>query len=197
MDNKRIKHNTLISQMSSSLTDLISSKTRIKILLKLFLNPMVSGYLRGLATEFDDSTNSVRTELNRLMGAGMLTSVKDGNKLLYKANEAYPLYGEIQSIVKKHLGIDQLIKNVVERLGDVEQVYLTGAFSEGKNSNVIDLLLIGQVELDYLTQLIEKTEKLIDRKIRYVHYESSDWSAELLEQFDGLPMLIWQKGIRI
>ena len=117
--------------MSSSLTDLISSKTRIKILLKLFLNPMVSGYLRGLATEFDDSTNSVRTELNRLMGAGMLTSYKDGNKLLYKANEAYPLYGEIQSIVKKHLGIDQLIKNVVERLGDVEQVYLTGAFSEG------------------------------------------------------------------
>lgn len=183
--------------MGSSLTDIISSKTRIKILLKLFLNPHVSGYLRGLAKEFDDSTNSVRTELNRLMSAGMLTAEKDGQKTIYKANPAYPLFGEIQSIVRKHLGLDKVIQNVIERLGDVDRVYLTGPFSEGKNSPVIDLLLIGEVEIGYLTQLIERTEKLIDRKIRYVQFNLNDWDDGQIVEFEGNPLLIWKKGIAL
>lgn len=181
--------------MNSSLTDIISSKTRIKILLKLFLNPHVRGYLRGLASEFDDSTNSVRTELNRLMDAGMLTTDKEGNKTMYKANPAYPLFDEIQSIVRKHLGLDQVIKNIVERLGDVEKVYLTGPFSEGKNSKVIDLLLIGDIDVNYLTELISKTETLIDRKIRYVHFAVSDWTNDKINDFEGVPMVVWEKGI--
>ena len=37
---------------------LISSKTRIKLLMKFFLNPGVTSYLRGLADEFGESTNA-------------------------------------------------------------------------------------------------------------------------------------------
>ena len=68
------------------LDTLITSKTRIKLLLKFFSNKSNSAYLRSLAEEFGKSTNSVRIELNRLAEAGLLESEPSGNTVLYKAN---------------------------------------------------------------------------------------------------------------
>ena len=48
------------------LDSLITSKTRIKLLLKFFLNTSTHAYLRGLADEFGESTNALRLELNHL-----------------------------------------------------------------------------------------------------------------------------------
>jgi DNA-binding transcriptional regulator PaaX len=71
------------------------------------MNPETSAHLRGLATEFDESTNGVRVELNRLSEAGLLESSQSGNKIYYQANTKHGLYPEINSIVRKYLGIDQ------------------------------------------------------------------------------------------
>ena len=53
---------------------LITSKTRIKLLLKFFLNSGNSAYLRGLEPEFGGSTNAIRQELNRLENANLLVA---------------------------------------------------------------------------------------------------------------------------
>jgi hypothetical protein len=45
---------------------LITSRTRIKLLLKFFLNSSNTSYLRDLAAEFGESTNAIRLELNHL-----------------------------------------------------------------------------------------------------------------------------------
>ncbi len=116
---------------------------------------------------------------------------------MYKANPAYPLFQDIQNIVKKHLGIDKIIKDVIERLGNVDQVYLTGAFAEGRDATIIDLVLVGDIKIKYLTQLIAKVEGMIGRKIRYVHYTLAEWSDQVLNNFEGHPLLIWQKGMAI
>ncbi|MFT7162476.1 MAG: putative transcriptional regulator, partial [Bacteroidia bacterium] len=87
---------------------LISSKTRIKLLLRLFLNPESSAHLRGLAEEFDESTNSVRLELNRFESAGMLNSDLVGNKKVFKANISYPLFQEVRSILLKYTGLQEV-----------------------------------------------------------------------------------------
>ncbi len=75
------------------LETLISSKTRIKLLLKFFLNSKTTSYLRGLESEFGDSTNAIRLELNRLEKAGMLTAFMQGNKKMFTANTDHPLLG--------------------------------------------------------------------------------------------------------
>ncbi|MFM7301395.1 MAG: ArsR family transcriptional regulator, partial [Crocinitomicaceae bacterium] len=63
---------------------LITSKTRIRLLVKFFLNPTMKAYLRQLADEFGESTNAVRVELNRLTEAGILESEAIGNVVKYK-----------------------------------------------------------------------------------------------------------------
>ena len=74
------------------LASLITSKTRLKLLLKFFTHPDARGHLRGLAEEFGDSTNAVRIELNKLEEAGLLTSASEGQKVVYHVNKTNPFY---------------------------------------------------------------------------------------------------------
>lgn len=172
---------------------LISSKTRIKLLLKFFLNSSTTAYLRSLEGEFGDSTNSIRLELNRMEKAGMLTSMLKGNKKIFKANTKHPLFGEIHNILLKHVGLDRIVEIVVERLGDVERVYLSGEFAKGLDSQIIDLVFIGNIDKAYLIQLIDKVENLISRKIRYIIYSAEEFTSVGTEEFETKSLLLWNK----
>lgn len=153
---------------------LISSRTRIKLLLRLFLNPGSKAYLRGLAEEFDESTNSVRLELNRFEEAGMLSSGYEGNKKVFKANSDYPLFAEIRRILLKHTGLQEVIDHIIEKLGDLQCVYLTGDLAMGKQSDIVSLVFVGHPDRQYLLQLIDKVEELVPKKIQYLIYTKEE-----------------------
>jgi hypothetical protein len=148
------------------LSGLISSKTRIKLLIRLFFNPKARSYLRELAKEFGVSTNAVREELNQLTKTSLLTSEKDGRNVYYMANQGHPLFPELKSMVSKVIGLDQVIDGIVTRLGDLEEAYLTGDYAQGKDTGIIDLLLVGDINQHHLNDLSKKTERYINRKIR-------------------------------
>ena len=173
---------------------LISSKTRIKLLLKFFLNSNTSSYLRGLESEFGESSNSIRLELNRFEKAGMLTTSNQGTQKLFQANTTHPLFREIHNIVLKQIVFDKIIDNVVQRLGKVKEVYVSGDFAKGKNSPIIDLVFIGNIDKSYLVELIEKVEKIISRKIRYVIYSEDEKKAINWDQFEVEPLLLWTEA---
>lgn len=156
------------------LESLIPSKMRIKLLLRFFLNKHAEGYLRGLESEMGDSSNAIRVELNHLERSGLLTSFIRGNKKYFKANADHPLFNDIQRILHKYLGIDQIVDNVVRRLGDVRKVWLTGQFARGQDGPVIDLVLLGEIDETYLVRLIQKSEKLVSRRIRYLVFEHDE-----------------------
>ena len=146
---------------------LISSKTRIKLLMKFFLNPGVMSYLRGLADEFGESTNAVRVELNRLCSAGFLEEVPEGGqKRTYRTCRRHPLFPELHRIVRKVLGIDQVVEGIVERLGTVRLALITGDYAHGIDGGIIDLTLVGEIDRQYLGELVEKVEGMIARKVR-------------------------------
>lgn len=174
------------------LETLISSKTRIKLLLKFFLNSESKGYLRSLAHEFGDSTNAIRVELNKFEEAGMLKSELDGNKKVFMANRKHPLFDNLHAMVMKYIGIDKIVENISIRLGDIQKVYLVGDYAEGRDSGIIDLFILAS-DLDalYLMKLLQKAEAKIDRKIRYVHFEVEQELLSLLNNQANL--LIWEK----
>ncbi len=174
------------------LDSLITSKTRIKLLLKFFLNSTMKAYLRGLADEFGESTNSIRLELNHLEEAGLLKSESDGNKKVYQANPEHPLFHDIRSLVLKHSGITQIIDQVVEKTGDIEKVWVKGDFAQGKDSDVVDLIILGnRINVEYFNSLIKKVENLIKRNIRYVIIPSE--SEAQMNCAGEKNLLIWKK----
>ncbi len=167
------------------LDTLITSKTRVKLLLKFFLNSKTSSYLRNLETEFGESTNSIRLELNKFEVAGLLTTSTSGNKKVFKANTKHPMFSDIQNILMKYTGLDKIVEQVIRRLGNVEAVYLVGDLAKGLDSPIIDLIFVGNIDKTYLLNLTEKAEKLIHKKIRFVTFSSQEFESEkitLLQQ---------------
>jgi hypothetical protein len=150
------------------LDTLITSKTRIKLLLRFFLNSNAKSYLRNLETEFHESTNSIRVELNRFEKAGLLISGMEMNRKVYQANTKHPLFPDITNIIRKYVGFDQLIEKVMEQLGSVDKAYITGDLALGRDTKRIDLLLYGKnIDCEYLDLLAQKTAILIKREIHY------------------------------
>jgi len=150
------------------LNKLITSKTRLRLLIKFFINQANSGYLNGLASEFNESTNSIRKELNHLSEAGYLKKYKDHNKVGYKANIGHPLFDMLQKVVRKDLGLEEIVERVLERMGPVQKILLVGDYAEGLDSGIIDIILIGKkLNTEYIEALEEKIEGVIDRKVNF------------------------------
>ena len=154
------------------LDSLVTSQTRIKLLKKFFLNSSTKAHLRGLESEFGESSNAIRVELNRFEDAGLLNSFPDGNKKVYQANLTHPLFGDIHNIILKETGIDRVIEKVAHRLGNLLCVYLTGDFARGKDSPVIELILVGaDIDREYLVRKIIQAEEMVGRKVSYIVLE--------------------------
>ena len=150
------------------LNKLITSKTRLRLLIKFFISQANRGYLNGLATEFNESTNSIRKELNHLSEAGYLEKYKDNNKIAYKANTDHPLFDILQKVVFKHLGFEELVERVLERMGPVHKILLTGDYAQGLDTGIIDVVLIGnQLNTEYIEALEAKVEDVIERKVNF------------------------------
>lgn len=172
------------------LQSLITSKTRVKLLLKFFLNKETKSYLRNLETEFGESTNAIRLELNRFEAAGLLTTEFSGNKKFFQANAQHPLFSDIHNILKKTIGIDQIIERITSNIGDLQETYITGDLAIGKDSNILDLVLIGEnIDSSYVFNLVQKAEKHIDRKIRFLILTESE-KTEYLN--NNRSLLIWE-----
>ena len=165
------------------LNKLITSKTRLRLLIKFFVNQANRGYLNGLAAEFNESTNSIRKELNHLSDAGYLEKYKDNNKIGYKANVNHPMFDILRKVVLKHLGLEDIIDHVLNQIGQVNEIHVLGDYAKGLDSGLIEVLLIGnQLNTKYLNNLELKIEKLIERKVQFIisNRKSSDQRSILL-----------------
>lgn len=131
-----------------------------------FFNPEGSAYLRELAGEFNASPSHVKEELDQLKEADLLTSKKNGRQILFAANKQHPIFNELNSMVKKALGMDQIIESMLTRLGNLNLALLVDDYAEGKDTGIIDLILVGDIDQVNLHDLTGKTEKYIGRKIR-------------------------------
>ena len=169
---------------------LITSKTRLKLLLRFFVNQDLSGYLQGLSKELDENSNSVRLELNRLEEAGMLCSELEGRRKLYRVNKKHPLTSDLTTMLRKVTGIDTILERVISKVQDqLKEVWICGKLAQGLDSETIEVVLIGEgLDQDYISGLVQKTEEIIDKRILCK-------IKETLSEFERSQcLMVWQKG---
>lgn len=176
------------------LDSLITSKMRVQILMRLFLNAKSRVYLRELAKEFNASPGHVRTELQQLTRAGLLSSVKEGRQVLYRAECSHPLFPELQSMVRKSLGMDRILDSILDRLGKLEAAYLTGDYAEGRDTGIIDLILVGDIDRHNLDDLVTKTERFIQRRIRTLVLSAGEFEYLGDRLGEQHALLLWGHG---
>lgn len=170
---------------------IITSKTRIKLLMKLFLNSNNQAHLRGMEKELNESTNAIHQELIRLFDAGLLTDEYVSNKRIFKANTRHPLFEDIHHILRKTVGIDKIVERVTSQIGNLDEAYITGSFATGINSDTIELVLTGdELDREYIQNLVQKAECMINKHIVYLVI-----SAHQKDYFfkDKPMLLIWKR----
>ena len=151
------------------------------MLIKFFVNAANNGYLNGLASEFNESTNSIRKELNNLSSAGYLQKSKNNNKVIYNANTSHPMFGVLQKIVRQHLGLEEIVETVIDRIGDVDQIALTGEYARGIDSGNIEIIINGKdVNKDYLDSIKPKIKKKIRREVSFLLNQRPDSNSIIL-----------------
>ena len=90
--------------------------------------------------------------------------------------------------------MDQVISSIVERLGELEKAYLLDDYAQGRDTGIIDLLLIGNINSYHLHDLSTKTERYINRKIRYLILSKEEF-ADFKPKLASRPsLLIWEDG---
>jgi len=165
---------------------LLNGKIRVKLLTRLLLNPESRVYLRGLEKDFGVSSNTVRVELNKLSNLKLIeVDETEGNVKQYKANVKHPLFSPLRGFILKHVGLDSIVEKVFQKLGKVESVYLTNEWAEGKESPFVDLVVVGDVNRNYMNNSIAKVEKLISKKIRVALFDTEFQETEII----GIPFI--------
>ena len=154
----------------ADLSDIITSKVRIKIL-ELFLSDVKEMYhVRGIVRETNEEINAVRRELEKLEAAGFFKKEPRGNRLYYWIRNDYPFFGDLLAMVSKTKGLGfDLITNK-SKSGKVNFVMFSGKFArrkERKRDDEVDILVVGEIVLPELAALIRKEESKRTKEINY------------------------------
>ena len=116
--------------------------------------------------------SAVWKELARLEELGILGSEQRGNSKEYQVNNACSIAPELRSIILKTEGVGQVIREKLQEMGRVNEAFIYGSFASGEADarSDLDLMIVGEVELDKLAPVITTLEKELNRSINYVIY---------------------------
>ena len=154
----------------ADLSNIITSKVRIKILELFFQDLSEIYHVRGIVREIKEEINAVRRELERLEKAGILKKESRGNRLYYWARTDYAFFGDLLSQVSKTTGLGAEMVSNKKRLGRMSFVMFSGKFArrkERKQDDGVDILVVGEVDLPELANLIRVEESKRGKEINY------------------------------
>lgn len=163
---------------------LFAGKIRLKLLTRLLLNPNTRVFLRGLEREFEVSSNTVRLELSKLQEMHLIQEYENEDNARvkeYGVNQQHPMFSSLRNVILQYTGIDQIVEHILDKLGNVEKVFLTGELAEGKNSHFVDLIIVGAIDKVYMVRLIEKVEDLVNKKIRIATFLPEEFQKNHLK----------------
>lgn len=163
---------------------LFKSKTRVKILKLLILNPTKEFYLREIQRRTEENVTSIRRELNNLEEASLVKKRVDGIQKYYKINKNSPVYEELKKLVLKTAALNEVLKNNMKDVGTVKYALIYGSFAKGDEteSSDIDLLIIGDVKENLLIRKISKVERELGREINYVLWSEKEFFKKIKER---------------
>jgi predicted nucleotidyltransferase len=163
------------------ISKIFKSKTRKELFRLYFTNPDDEYYLRELERVLNIPVSMIRKELNRLEEDGIFLSRKKGNTIYYLLNKSYPLFDELKSIVSKTIGVQGLLKEILNRMKGIEFAFVYGSFAKHEETakSDIDLFIVGKLDEARLLREINKLEGKLKRKINYSIFRGDEFKQKV------------------
>lgn len=151
------------------LSDLITSKTRTKLLNIFLTKPDEMLHVRECVRRAGEEINAVRRELLFLEKKGILNREPRANRVYYSLSKDYPFYYDLLKIGAKTIGLGgEIIKNRT-KIGKIKYAMFSGKFVRRiKNSpEEVDLIIVGTTVLPELAVLVRNEENRLGTEINY------------------------------
>ncbi len=149
--------------------DLITSKSRIKLLHVFLENPNEMYHVRELVRRTHDEINAVRRELSHLEKKGILIREPRANRVYYSLSKNYPYYFDLLKLAAKTIGLGAGIISNRAKIGKIKYAALSGKFVRRleKTPEDVDMLIVGTIVLPELALLVRDEEKRLNQEINY------------------------------
>jgi len=167
------------------LAELLSSKIRAEIFRILFgVDPDTELHMREIERRTGFAIGTVQKELQKLQRLEIISRLKDGNRVYYRANTAHPLYPDIRSLVLKTSGLADVIKNALTNEKGIKVAFIFGSLArqEDKATSDVDLMVIGNISLSKLTGLLMDVAGKIGREINPHAFTEKEFIKRRSEQ---------------
>jgi len=160
------------------LSDLITSKARIKLLDVLLAQPSEMYHVRELVRRTGDEINAVRRELLFLENKGILVREPRANRVYYSLSKNYPFYFDLLRMGAKIAGLGAAILKNRVKIGKIKYAMFSGRFARRieKKPTDVDLIIVGTIVLPELALLIRDEEKRLGREINYTVMTEEEFS---------------------
>jgi hypothetical protein len=160
---------------------MLRSDTQGRLLARLLADPTTEHNLTELVEWTGSSMPTVSREVDRAEQAGILRSRKTGPTRLVRAAEDHPLYPAIRQLVLGTYGPPAVIAQIFGDLADADAVVLFGSWAArylghvGRAPNDIDVLVIGNVDLDAIHDAADAAERQIGLPVQATARSIDAW----------------------
>lgn len=168
---------------------IFGSRIRAKTLAWFYTHHDESYFVRQLATILKEDSTNLSRELSNLEKIGVLTSTRHGNLKYFQVNKGCPFFDELKGLILKTAGVIGEVKSVLQEIQGIKYAFIYGSYARGeeKADSDIDLIIIGDVDLDRLDSIINELDRKFGRTINYVVYDYKEFLSKKRKK-DGFIM---------
>lgn len=166
-----------IDNMTYKIDKLFGSKTRVKILSELVLNPKRRYYIRELSRRLNIPYSVLYKEIKNLVEVGIIKLEKKGKISLISLNENLPYLQELKMILIKTAALGGFLKASLEKFKGIKYALIYGSFVSGKitERSDIDLLIIGSLNEGELAMEMSEIERKVGREVNYMIWSEREF----------------------
>ena len=168
--------------MQQSLSTLLFPGYRRRVLALLLLHPDETLHGREIARRTELPAGTLNRELNVLAEAGVLERRQVGNQVHYRANRACPIYEDLRSILKKTVGVADVLREALAPLGKrIRATFVYGSIARGdeRAGSDIDLMVVGELKFADVVAALAPAQRTLRREVNPSVYPALEFRRKV------------------
>ncbi|OIP24842.1 hypothetical protein AUK11_02130 [bacterium CG2_30_37_16] len=163
------------------LNKLITSKAKIKLLTLFLTNPDDRFYYTELHKRLAIHHSLLQRELKLFVEMGLLFTTKEAGIRYYWVNKKFTIYPELKSIIYKTTNLADNLREAVDKIALINIAFICGSVAKNLEDakSDIDVMIIGDPDMDILTDAVLKAEKMLLREINFTVFDPSEWKQRI------------------
>ena len=134
----------------------------------LLLHPEDSTHVREIARAIGKAPGTLLRELNALAAAGVLVRKPLGNQVHFQANPACPIYEDLRNILKKTVGVADVLREALAPLGDrIRAAFVYGSVARGEERarSDLDVMVVGEASFGDVVAALAPAQESLRREV--------------------------------